>query len=186
MSVAAPGRSGSYQVGIAYENGLAVLRWMAGGGHYVGRRVVWGDVYTRCLYTICRGCLCNINLWYPVIDSSWGTRPPHGQAGPSIASKNWHIGGTPCSEYVFAMDMLVESKLAFRQDQDGPAAMVSVKQMVVTKTCQKKAKSTPLESFGSLRLQSNVTSSVLSRFRPSPASNGPQHWSISQAQYLAH
>ena len=73
--------------------------------------------------------------------------PPLGQAGPSIAPENWHVGRTlpavNCREYVFAMDVLTKSRLAFRQGQTvQPYAMVSVlaggSLVMVTNTCGRK------------------------------------------------
>jgi len=111
------------------------------------------DVCTRCLYTMsvhytwyAGGCLCSITRVCIGIFSRHPSRPPLGQAGPSIAPEAWHVAlnGTtrswllpqdPCrpltvrcdctSEYVFAMDMLAVSRLTFRQDQTAqPFVMV--------------------------------------------------------------
>jgi len=52
-----------------------------------------GDVYIHDVCTLCAGgCLRSINpvsLWYPLVGNpSWGTPPPLGQAGPSVAMVN--------------------------------------------------------------------------------------------------
>ena len=46
---------------------------------------------------------------------NWGTQPPLGQIGPSIAPENWYVGETLAGfqlhrEEVFAMDILAESR----------------------------------------------------------------------------
>jgi len=66
------------------------------------------------------GCLrgiSSVSPWYPLvgIPIGVGTLPPLGQTGPSIAPENWYVGETlpafNCSEEVFAMDILAESRL---------------------------------------------------------------------------
>jgi len=60
---------------------------------------VWQeDVCIRCLYTICRG-LSAQNLFGVSMVSigrhpDWGTQPPLGQTGPSVAPENWYVGET--------------------------------------------------------------------------------------------
>jgi len=60
---------------------------------------VWQeDVCTRCLHTICRGLsaqhLVGVSMVSIGRHPNWGTRPPLGQTGPSIAPENWYVGGT--------------------------------------------------------------------------------------------
>jgi len=61
---------------------------------------VWQkDVYTRCLYTICRGLSTQHRFGVSIISicrhPNWGTRPLlGGQTGPSIAPENWYVSGT--------------------------------------------------------------------------------------------
>ena len=56
------------------------------------------DVCTRCLYTICRGLsaqhLVGVSMVSIGRHPNWGTQPPLGQTGPSIAPENWYVGET--------------------------------------------------------------------------------------------
>ena len=56
------------------------------------------DVCTRCLYTICRGLsaqhLFGVSMVSIGRHPNWGTQPPLGQTGPSIAPENWYVGET--------------------------------------------------------------------------------------------
>ena len=134
---------------------------------------------TRCLYTICRGLSAqhlSVSPWYPLVGIPIGVHSPHPTrlGHPSRLKIITLAGLLPafnCSGEIFAMDILAESRLTFRQ---GLTVQLSqwlvVNRCVVTKTCRKKAKlvATPLESFGNLRLKRSVPSSMSSRFRPDP------------------
>jgi len=63
---------------------------------------VWQeDACTRCLYPVCKG-LSAQHLFGVFMVSvgrhpnwvAWGTQPPLGHTGPSIAPENWYVGGT--------------------------------------------------------------------------------------------
>jgi len=107
---------------------------------------------------------------------NWGTQPPLGQTGPSIAPVNRYVGetlagfqlqrGSICGGHVGGEQTHIPPG-----QHSSPSRWLVANRCVVTKTCRKKAKlvPTPLESFGRLRLKRRVPSSELSRFRPSPA-----------------
>jgi len=100
---------------------------------------VWQeDVCTRCLYTICRGLSANISSvspWYPLVGIPIGVHSPHSVrlGHPSrlkISTLARPLPAFNCSEEVFAMELLAESRLTFRQGHTvQPFAMVSGKQV---------------------------------------------------------
>ena len=104
--------------------------------------------------------------------ANWGTQPPIGRLGhPSRLKIGTLAGPLPafnCSDEVFAMDVLAESRLTFRQGLIfQPFAMVSGKQVCryqdVSKESQTRGHSVTIV------WQLKVPSSVSSRFMPSPA-----------------
>ena len=123
------------------------------------------------IYDVCTlyagGCLRNlfgVSMVSIGRHPSWGTQSPLGQTGPSITPENWYVHlarplpAFNCSEEVFAMDILAESRLTFRQGYTvQPFAMVSGKQVCryqdVSKESQTRGHCVSQESLGSLRLK---------------------------------
>jgi len=72
---------------------------------------VWQeDVCTRCLYTICRGLsaqhLFGVSMVSIARHPNWGTQPPLGQIGPSIAPENRYVGETFFMSKQFSLNII--------------------------------------------------------------------------------
>jgi len=102
------------------------------------------------------------------------TRPHTARPGHPLRLKSGTLAGPlptgDCSEYVLAM--LAEGRFTIPPGPDiQPFAMMSVMQLGREQDVpqESRTRGTPLESFGRLRLNRSVPSSVLSRFRPDPS-----------------